>query len=227
MEFPKLYIKIENDIHNFIIEEKDVSKICLVFPFIYNSISSELTEQDGELHLCTYDQIASSCLGSKNYMSRFYAMNPLTKTMKIVVPTNSICNLDVNLESGNLHLRKLTLQNANISCLRGDIKIYNSNIDQLLVDGYESNISIDNLEGTTCLATTKTGNIKLAGNFSDSTTLKTTLGNVDILFDHDSLENTLIDINSKKVKHAIHPLKEIQKVLRFDAPHGHVDSNFF
>lgn len=227
MGFPKLDIKLENEKNSFIIEEKEVSKIYLVFPFFNDAVTSQLLENDNKLVLNVYDQIASSCLGNKNYMNSFYSFSPLSKTVRIIVPKNSLYNLDINLENGNLFLKTVNLQNAKISCLRGNVKIENSNINNVSVDSYKSNISIKNLEGSECFIKTKTGNLELEGSYPDFISLKTILGNIKLTSKKSDLKHTLVDIDSKKIKQSVRPTREFQKVIRCIAPHGYIDSDVF
>lgn len=226
MESSKLDIEIESSTNNFIIEEKDISKMYLVFPFIRDEVSATLIEKkQNDFFLHIYDEMACSCVGSHIHMSRFYSPNLLTKTVKIIIPKNFIHNLKVNLENGNLVLKNLHLQNANIFCVRGNIRVVDSNIVTTNMVGWESDISISHLEGESCFALTKTGNLKLKKISPDVTTLKTNTGNIKVFSDYDGVNYTFFDIESKFIRNSVHPMKEVQKTIRCVAPYGHVDIN--
>ena len=225
MESPKLDIKLENEKHSFIIEERDVSKIKLIYPFIHDAITFKLTEQEEELLLQSYDQIASYCLGSKKYMTKFYSLNPLTKTVKIIVPKNSIRYLSANLENGDIFLKNVSMQKAKITCIRGNIKITDSSMMSLAINGFQSNVSIKNLESNNCLVTTKAGDISLEELLPRLTMLKTEIGDIKVSSEDNGIKNTLFNIESKHIQKSVAPTEELQKVIRCVAPYGSVDVN--
>lgn len=229
MENKKLDIKIESEKNSFIIEEKEVSKICIITPFFFDYTSQELDIKDEKIHLHIYDQVAVTCLGDRNFMESHYSINPLTKVIKILVPKNTLNTLNINLENGSLFLKQMNLKQANISCVRGNIKTINSSIEDLSIDSYLSSISIENLESRNCSLKTKTGNIDVKGIYPDFLSLETGTGDIHLHFDDSTLDHTLLDINCKGVNAELKPYgnHDVQKVIRCVSSYGHVNSNIF
>ena len=221
-----LNIKLESEKYNFIIEEKSISKIYVVLPFLRDAILGNLSQsQDGFcLHLC--DRIASSCVENKKYINWFYSPNLFTKTIHIFVPNSSISSINIHLENGNLFLHKIHAQRVNISDLRGNIKIKNSNISSSIIEGYQSEIVIENLEGNHSDISSKTGNLKIKGMVSDRNKLETILGDICLYLNDQDLDYTQIDMKSKTIKSSLEPKKELRKTIDCFAPYGSISGNF-
>lgn len=221
-----LNIKVESKEHNFIIEEKPISKIYIAFPFLRSAISGNLFQLQGELCLHLYDQIASSCVGNIEYMSYFYSPNLFTKTIHIFVPNHSIHNIDIHLENGNLFLQRIHAQTVNIFNIKGNIKIKDSKIISSMLRGFESNISAVNLRGNDCSISTGTGNLKLEGLIPNKNYLETLTGDISLLLKDQNLDYTQLDIESKSLKCSLEPRKSLKKTIKCFDPYGDVSSDF-
>lgn len=221
-----LNIKIESEKYNFTIVEKPISKIYIAFPILQTAISGKLSQSEEGLCLHLYDQIASSYVGNKKYINWLYSPNLLAKTVHIFAPNSSISNINIHLENGNLFLHKIHAQRVNISDLRGNIKIKNSNITSSIIEGYQSEIVIENLEGNHSDISSKTGNLKINGMVSDRSKLETTLGDIYLHLNDQDLDYMQIDIKSKKIQSSLDPRKELRKTMDCFAPYGSVSGNF-
>lgn len=220
-----LHIQSENS--SFVVREEKISRICIVFPFFRENASVSL-KKDFFPTLSFYDEAANATVYEKGNIISVYSLNPISKQITILLPQNTLHDIDASLENGNITLQKVNANSIKLNLLRGNAKIKDSNIFSLKVDGITSDMEVVNSVGNDYSLTTKTGNIYIHGSSPISCVLGTMIGDIAANLKEEEKEKTKIDINAKNVEGSISLLGEnYEKRLYCIAPHGRVLGNIY
>jgi len=227
MKDKQIFIDFKSSNYNLVVKTKDISKVSLITPLTAN-LATNLVEENENVLLNIEDRIVRYNLVDKLVSYHFYSPNLLSKTVKIIIPEDMVVNLNVNLENSSIFLKDIIFDNMNLSTLRGNISIKNSNGGISSISGYTSDILLHNLSGTKCIACTKTGEIIVENNIPYNTELKTDIGNINLKVPDDFLRNTEITLECKNIsKRKLLFKQNNSKKLVLSAPNGKITSNIF
>lgn len=170
---------------------------------------------------CVYDKNNKSLFitSNKNIRSRgilkLYSLNLFSKKIKVYLPNNLHLRVKANLTSGNVSLNNLTINEAFINNLYGNVTIKESYVDILRVNGNDTKIKLSDVSGSNIALYSEKGNINIDGILSKCLSAITNNGNINIKMYRE--DKKLIGTKEEKKP----------KTLSLSAPNGKITKHFY
>lgn len=225
MKSEELSIDIKTSNNNFIIVGKECEKIRIVSP-LTSCLSNTFVKADGIARLSVFDCIANFHEGDKNYILYRDSFNLFSNTTKIEIPKDMIVNLRISAENSKIFIKDIIFETINITDVKGKVKIKDSHVDLMTIDGIAPNISLIDLSGSKFDVHTGTGIIWLKGQIANDTSLTTEIGTISVNVLEEEKKNISTDIEVKNLPHIV--AKETkEKHLKVKNLHGKFYNNLF
>lgn len=170
---------------------------------------------------CVYDKNNNNLFitSNKNIRSRgilkLYSLNLFSKKIKVHLPNNLHLRVKANLTSGNVSLNNLTINEAFINNLYGNVTIKESYVDILRVNGNDTKIKLSDVSGSNIDLYSEKGNINIDGILSKQLNAITNNGNINIKMYRE--DKKLIGTKEEKKP----------KTLSLSAPNGKITKHFY
>jgi len=222
----KINIDIDSEKYSVVVRSGDVSNLKIILP-LFNLISSEFKkDESGEYDLKIHDRVAGYHF-DREKVSYGYSLNPLSRKIKIIVPSEWVTNLSINVEYGSVLIRDLIINNTEVSSVRGNVIVRDCSCEELAVDGIKANISLERVNANNVMVTSTTGNLLFSDNDFSYCVYETEVGNIDVKFLNYDLENMSIYIRDRKMLKDEISEKDLGKRLYFTTTYGKFKSNTF